>query len=498
MPKSKYLPDPNLVQSGYYNDRQGTLDKSLEGGSKDPLRSAAQENTSGRIQSAVSAPGAVQQAPNSPIPDANREEMVDTGGGWYVPKSDPRAAAAAVEDAEGLIDVNALEAKYIQKGGPDYGSYAKKAEPDEELPEVQVEDVEEDDRAIDEEGEELDKGRKVTKHYGPASEDSTHPEVHNATDDTGLDRPEDAKRATAKVTKSGFGLDEMEEWIQKSETAQRRRLKPETALAVLDTFLGEDTMTKSELSGHNQAGQGGFPEAGAAPSSLPTSQRPTDGDGDRMFTQREGGPSDAGMESTGTTVNKKAQGGKNNQGKGMDSAPLKFDDITFDNEDDDFQRRAGGQRLEGLAKGFHGGYDTPLASDQGLAHRSRTLAALHGVDFDMSIGIGVAPARSAHIEKSEEPVALGAMSTDELVQQAFDVHGDGSNSFASLSVPGVDLRSPLLNGRECGACGELMKSYLTTCDVCGADHSARPVTGPSYDDDVRKSLTPQLEDDIVI
>jgi hypothetical protein len=124
MPVSKFKPDPSVVQSGYYNDRNGTPN-AIPGGriTGDDLTAATQETArtvqaiskaiSTGVISSVGAPGegapsAAQivrmmkggAAPAQSSADDNRFNLVETPGGWFVPANDPRArnAMAVIED----------------------------------------------------------------------------------------------------------------------------------------------------------------------------------------------------------------------------------------------------------------------------------------------------------------------------------------------------------------------------------------------------------------
>lgn len=128
MPISKFRPDPNTVQSGYYNDRNGTPDAANQvKAGESPLTSATKETAhtvqtiskalqqSGVVSSAGGAvmagggapsPAAVMQMMTGQAPkpsaDDNRHDLVKTMGGWYVPANDPLAQSAAV-DEDGLV-----------------------------------------------------------------------------------------------------------------------------------------------------------------------------------------------------------------------------------------------------------------------------------------------------------------------------------------------------------------------------------------------------------
>lgn len=86
--------------------------------------------------------------------------------------------------------------------------------------------------------EELSKGSKVQKHLGPASEDSTHPQVHNASDKTGISEEEADDEA---VDGEGRGKTTPLEAPKKGEL----RKSADTALQVFNLATNEDDLRKS-------------------------------------------------------------------------------------------------------------------------------------------------------------------------------------------------------------------------------------------------------------
>jgi hypothetical protein len=614
MPKSKFRPDPNTVQSGYYRDRMGTLDKSVRHG-EDPIKSAAQENTSrppsidgggggggaptaGAIMKALNNGGQVEATPEASRSDlvlaqrstANANPYVNQDivqSGWFAP-ADVVKANPFIED-KGGVDFDHLEAERLTKGQGFDG-----------------EEEEEDD-------EEEEKSRKaairdVEKHYAPASEDSTHPEVHNAKDKTGLDNPSDAENwATGELYhKSGFGLDEMEAYIQKS---QQNEVPVEAAAEILSTFLGEDLQksdgehpywgepasdektddyankddsghpfwgrpdktekekkkvkkaggegsrggkvigrTKSgkpiyakpnhpshkEFSHeeHDEAAQAhvkttkdrgahGFHAAIAAqkraemgkkkdeakksmPSGAPgMGHGPEDG-GPVEGAGKGSGASDAGMATAESTAQASRSKGKLYEGQ-KQSFKVTSADIEFDDGTVDLQAMAGGSRIGSLSKSGNPGQMLDFSNALERSHQMRSLAKaiLDNQDVDIEVGVGVAPEFRIpdEVEDETEEYQKGLVfhsdRTDRAIQKSFDRHGDGSAVFATTSTPGVDLRSPVLHSRECGACGSLTKSYLTRCDVCGVAHGPAVQPGVSYSEDIQKALTPPDGSDIV-
>lgn len=725
MPKSKFRPDPNVVQSGYYNDRNGTQDRSIhvDGAMH---KSAAQETRASTIDAIQQNPMAALTNPKlmmkalangGKLSQQDMESLVDAGSneggpqdvtllqrsgktdnpyinkavvqsGWFGKEEHVQKSSAAVADEEGHIDFDVLQAEMLsdadnmEKGdnGRCWDGYepvpgkepysegscrpAKKSEDDEEDEVFEDDDQPEElEVAMDSvhEGERghMRQGKKVAKHYGPASEDSTHAEVHNESGHTGLDSPADAESwATQSVYTKSYGLNEMEEWLQKS--AVRPEVPEETAASILSEFLGEpmekatpvggttpggykkvapgkyekvggsqkpdgkkdqvpegmkaeygvkeakrrgynsvrlsgssammdlmdgkrmkkeleskgitlkmtpkgsgkvmtsgaklgeamrdldhayekdrkadskdnkrraeaigqpdledeigqsgpskkEKAMKKGFSGHDPAGKGGMPEAGDAPSSLPASQRPVDG-GEAGFRKKAPGPHDGGPETAGSTAGAALAQGNLYEGQDKDY-PVGFADIEFDDADADLQAMAGGTSIGGLGRTMSKGVflDSADALEKSHQLRSMAKAILDNQDTDIEFGVGIAPEVSAEAEFEDEAEEFGkgmvfhSDATDRRIEKAFSKHGDGSTVFAQTSVPGMDLRSGAVRGKECGACGTMMKSYLTQCETCGTNHAQPIRQGVTYSPELQKALAgpgrPEDVTDIVL
>lgn len=511
MPKSKFRPDPSVVQSGYYNDRNGAPDRSIRPGG-DPVKSAAAENSQSRSPGPGLAGGAPHPAvlakalqnggvmPQDGGAGDEREELVQGPDNWYIKKSDP---FAELEHPDGTVDVELLQAH----------SPLQKSDDDED-----EEPVEDEDERRDRQADERQVRDGVQKHVAPASEDSTHPGVYNASDDTGLDSGQEAEAWTSEEVylEKGFGLDEMEDWIEKSA---RRELDPDDALAVLDDYLDAETcgfgMSKAEARERlaeevskmeKAAGQGAFPQAGNPPGSMPTTQRPTDGD-ERVFQRKAGGTPDAGATTAESTASAARSSGNLYEGR-VQKFPVMSDDIEFDDFDEDLMAQAGGQALGGLGKMRKSGdfLDSRNAVEQSHRLRSLAKAVLANRDVDVEVGLGVAPEdvevgeASSDATEFQKGLVYHSDASDLAIEKAFRRHGDGSTHFAATSVAAVDLRSPLIRGHECGTCGTLVKSFLTVCDVCGVSHVGAPSghVGVHYDEGLQKALAPREQVDVIL
>ena len=224
MPVSKFRPDANVVQSGYYNDRNGTPDMNNKvSRSESPLSSATKE-TAGTVQTiskalqssgVVSSAGVPPMAGGAPSPaqimqmmtgqapkpsaDDNRFNLVETPGGWFVPENDPLAKSGMV-----TLGFDDSAPQVFQKADtPPPESSDDENEPDMEEQEARAEAKEKMDEQMEKRKKKVAKGSGVpgaaVKHYAPASEDSTHPEVHNASDKTGLSQQDGDKLANKET-----------------------------------------------------------------------------------------------------------------------------------------------------------------------------------------------------------------------------------------------------------------------------------------------------------
>ena len=224
MPKSAFQPDPSIVQSGYYNDRNGSPN-SIAGVGKhvNPVASATQETASsvahyskalqqsgGAIGGGAPDPAALMGmlSGKAPTPSPGQGDYVDVGGGFMV----PRDKAPAHLRGSDMVNFG-YEDGSVRKANPD--QYHEPAEPGSFAIETDHEE------GTDEKVHGYAKAKKrkrVAKHYAPASEDSTHPEIHNASDHTGMTQDDGEDWAAQQpYKKSGLEVlgEHKDEWTHR-------------------------------------------------------------------------------------------------------------------------------------------------------------------------------------------------------------------------------------------------------------------------------------------
>lgn len=569
MPKSQFRPDPNVVQSGYYNNREGMPDRSVtvDGAMH---KSAEQENSQARPEVAARLSGGGSPVPTDPAsiikalqnggvppPEVSpSEQEMDftpstTGSnpylnaeavqsGWFT-KAQPKG------EADGLVDFDVLQAE-LSKGAiqPQDENFEPNEEPEE-----------------DEEDED------VEKHYGPASEDSTHPEVHNTSGRTGLDSVGDADKWAVqkgqpgdeaiackekKVTKS-YGLDEMNEWLQKSIV----ELDDTSAVEVLDSFLQKGQLPPIGIQEHANARASGYGSRGgkivgrtksgkpiyaSKPKSSPEdkekkraemmarmkaakqkldakTEKSMSNENDllkgmsggmttseppgQMPTRGLPNPFDGGKVDSAGKGNGASDAGSATAASTSGAPGCTIEDIEYDDHDVDLRAMAGGTRLGTMTKSAaYMGQTLDWGNAVERSHQMRSLAKSimeSGDDGDVQIhDIGAPDQFVQNYEEDEEVEEFGkgmvfhSDRTDRAIEKAFNRHGDGSTVFAQTSVPGVDIRSPLFRQIECGECGSLMKSFTTVCGECGSDQRGEGRQGVSYSQDLQKALAGHVED----
>lgn len=590
MPKSQFRPDPNTVQSGWYNDRSGTEDRSIhvDGAMH---KSAAQET-------ARSAADALRQNPVAAL--SNPQLMMKAlANGGRVSEEDMQQFLGGERDdpAKGLTHIRQpTDNPYVNEAAVQSGWFVKGEGADEGLGQPDADghfdadvvlaaaqarlskgdSVQPQDEDFDQEGgddgeepEELEAsgGKKKDKGSGESYAKSliqglvqkgmyndawlsqfygTPLEVRSIECELdylkevqklrnknykGKDRDKfyqesDALRAAygekkdqleiellehrkteakGRNMQKSYGLTEMEEWLEKS--GARGEIPEDDAAGILSAFLGEDfekaqSMSKG-FSGHDGAGKGGMPEAGDPPGSMPTGTRKVDG-GSGM-NKKAGGPSDAGAETAASTATADLAEGNLYDGKGPQSQPVVFEDIEYDDEDVDLQQMAGGQRMAGLQKGGSSldtgqFFDWSNATERSHQLRSMAKSIMQGngdgdvTPHDFAGGPTFEDPGAVDFDPGEpEEFGKGMVwhsdASDRAVEKAFARHGDGTHVFAQTSVPGLDLRSPLLNHTECPHCSSLQKSFLTKCTSCGEDMvGGSGHQGVHYSEDLQKAL----------
>lgn len=368
MVDSKYKPDSNFVQSGWFSGRGGTAE-ALGGG--DPLETAMEENSFCKSVQGTS-PGEFTSVPSAGmIAKIFRKSAGGgvVGGGDVVDvmvaqETDPLVKAVnswtegrgdSEEFERCVSEVKFEEVDALEKGAA--------GEHDEWLNTFYATPLEAD--AIQCVIDYMTACRKLKKRKFTNAETDQYSSERNKLREKfrdkqeGLDvklleyRKKNVVQSDVRKAADDFGLDEMRDWISKSEP-----LRPdvEEAEALLDAFAGGVDLQKSMTPGD-------------PPSSLPTTLGPADGDQAGLLRRPSGLQSleSAGVEATA----------------GSHQFTVISDDITFDDGDEDFMRRAGGTALGGMLGSMTKGAQAVEASQRlRLLHK----AASDSLDEDVLLG----------------------------------------------------------------------------------------------------------------
>lgn len=285
------------------------------------------------------------------------------------------------------------------------------------------------------------------------------------------------------------------------ETVQVHDLEPSDLAKLADVFglkKGHDMNGINQLEdflekaiGEAQGMSGGLAMSGP-PHVMPAKGPPNPFDGGKVEgAGAASGPSDAGPECVATT----------SKAPKIPEAKLQIED-----GDMDLMEMAGGQACGGLSKKMSKGagwIEPRQALEKSFQIREQVRELVQNRDTDETLGLGVYLPKQPEAEEIEaHEIRKGAVlhvdNEDQRIEKALSRHGNSGLQFVQ-DHGGVDLRSPMVKGQECGACGTLMKSYLTTCDRCGTPQEMGMLPGGvSYDEAVQKSLLrPDDEDEFL-